>query len=746
MSATRRMHSLARQLHHHHHWKSRYARNAIYSQVLPSHYILSANLNYIVSLPHTRNYSVHSTHASRTYFQTRFGRLELSANPSVTFHRPFHRSVCLHKDESKVEKTVKSLKKQPATKQGSSVAVPKKSLWTRFVDVLKHYYHGFKLLMYDVRICSRLVWRIMNGKSLTRRERRQLVRTSSDLFRMVPFLVFIIVPFMEFFLPVALKLFPNMLPSTFEEEDKKQEKMRKKLKVKLEMAKFLQDTIEETALTKKKSTGETLHKFQQFIKKIRNSEEMATNEEIKTFSKLFEDEITLDNLPRGQLIALCKLLELPAVGTNNVLRFQLSMRLRYLKADDKLIEKEGVDSLTVPELQSACRSRGMKAIGISEKRLQSQLRQWLDLHLHDEIPSSLLLLSRALYLPSDKAETGIQDSIGRLPQSIAEDAKIKLAEMEGEQVDNRTKLELIMQEEEALKKEEAERLAAEKEAVKTAVKEEPSKPLEMDLDSVQKMQELAMEGETHAEEDIHLEKAKHREEQEIPGEYLEHLEAALEDIVEEKKKIVAYEKEELETLRKDVSEYAEDLEDLRDIVVATGGQETDYSESKSSRRLRKKVDQIITGMDDILEKLHKEKQEQLIDLEVKEVTMKRSEEIQHDEEKREALQESITEKKENIIDINELMLAIRRLQKIPDDTKMQQIEQIAHELDENNDGRIEVEHVLKVLELIGQENVKLNSAQMKDIISLVKNEHVLEEEERQKEIDEKQQKKRSEAI
>lgn len=49
----------------------------------------------------------------------------------------------------------------------------------------------------------------------------QLLRTSADLFRLVPFLVFIIVPFMEFLLPVFLKLFPEMLPSTFETESKK---------------------------------------------------------------------------------------------------------------------------------------------------------------------------------------------------------------------------------------------------------------------------------------------------------------------------------------------------------------------------------------------------------------------------------------------------------------------------------------------------------------------------------------------
>jgi len=47
----------------------------------------------------------------------------------------------------------------------------------------------------------------------------QLVRTTADLFRLVPFLVFIIVPFAEFLLPVVLKFFPGMLPSTFAAAD-----------------------------------------------------------------------------------------------------------------------------------------------------------------------------------------------------------------------------------------------------------------------------------------------------------------------------------------------------------------------------------------------------------------------------------------------------------------------------------------------------------------------------------------------
>jgi LETM1 and EF-hand domain-containing protein 1 len=44
---------------------------------------------------------------------------------------------------------------------------------------------------------------------------------SADLLRLIPFAVFVIVPFMELLLPVALALFPNMLPSTFEDKLKK---------------------------------------------------------------------------------------------------------------------------------------------------------------------------------------------------------------------------------------------------------------------------------------------------------------------------------------------------------------------------------------------------------------------------------------------------------------------------------------------------------------------------------------------
>ncbi|XP_010134028.1 PREDICTED: LETM1 and EF-hand domain-containing protein 1, mitochondrial, partial [Buceros rhinoceros silvestris] len=398
------------------------------------------------------------------------------------------------RDDSIVEKSLKSLKdKNKKLEEGGPVYSPtevevvKKSIGQRIVDELKHYYHGFRLLWIDTKIAARMLWRILHGNTLSRRERRQFLRICADLFRLVPFLVFIVVPFMEFLLPVALKLFPNMLPSTFETKSKKEERLKKELRVKLEVAKFLQDTIEEMALKNKAAKGNVTKDFSMFFQKIRETGERPSNEEILRFSKLFEDELTLDNLTRPQLVALCKLLELQSIGTNNFLRFQLTMRLRSIKADDKLIAEEGVDSLTVKELQAACRARGMRALGVTEERLKEQLKQWLDLHLNQEIPTSLLILSRAMYLPdtlspADQLKTTLQT----LPESAAKEAQVKVAEVEGEKVDNKARLEATLQEEEAIRKEneekEMERLSEAAEKAKETLQAAAVKEVESAVD------------------------------------------------------------------------------------------------------------------------------------------------------------------------------------------------------------------------------------------------------------------------
>ena len=69
---------------------------------------------------------------------------------------------------------------------------------------------------------------------------------------------------------------------------------------------------------------------------VRASGQQAASKDILRFAPLFEDEMTLDNLSRAQLQAVCKMLLLPTVGPDPLLRFHLRMKMRRLEADDQV--------------------------------------------------------------------------------------------------------------------------------------------------------------------------------------------------------------------------------------------------------------------------------------------------------------------------------------------------------------------------------------------------------------------------
>ncbi|KAL5021304.1 hypothetical protein ScPMuIL_000459 [Solemya velum] len=639
-----------------------------------------------------------------------------SSQQWLILSRSYHRTSIRFKskDESTVEKTVKALKEDsvhPVSELPTTVAEVKPSLWQRFVAELKHYYHGFRLLFIDFRVSSKLLWSILNGKTLTRREHKQLIRTTADLFRLVPFLVFVIVPFMEFLLPVAVKLFPSMLPSTFKEKDKEQEKLKKQLKVKLEMAKFLQDTIEESALEggKNKKDGKNrTAEFSHFMQKIRSSGIQTPSDELLKFSKLFEDEITLDNLSRAQLQALCRVLELPTIGMDNFLRFQLRLKLRQLKADDKVIHGGQIEIKYLACLEfhhNLWPSDGTVLYTTHTYEILS----WSHIA---RILLVLLLLHVCL----------------KIIHFQSEEAKIKIAEMTGEKVDNKAKLERIKREQEAIQKEKEEHDVEEELEEKERVKKEreiaEAEAAGAVMDTKEEIRDEAPILDSQAAEELTDIEVVDIEEK-ITKHDLEDIETALEEIVEQKQ--LSIEKEELEDLKEDVTEYKEDLEDLKSVILASGGSEHDLSESKGAKRLLKRLDKMIDQLDVITDKLHIQREQIQEEIEVGEVKIRRSPELRADEEKREDFLQELSEKKGTVISINEMVLALKRLQKIPNDSRLQRIVEV---LDEDHDGNIEVSHVLKVIELMGQENVMMTPVQVSKAIELIKQETALKEEEK----------------
>ncbi|KAF9582202.1 hypothetical protein BGW38_000518, partial [Lunasporangiospora selenospora] len=367
--------------------------------------------------------------------------------------------------------------------------MPKKSLWERFKAEMVHYWHGTKLLGKEIKISTKLAGRLLKGNKLTRREQRQLRRTTGDLMRLIPFSVFLIVPFMEFLLPVALKLFPNMLPSTFEDKFAEEEKKRKLLKMRLEMAKFLQETIEESGIPGSQR-AEAVKEFGNFFRKVRTTGEQASTEEMIQVAKLFHDELTLDNLTRPQLVSMCRYMNLNAFGTDNYLRYQIRNKMSSIRQDDKLIMAEGVDSLTTRELQAACQSRGIRTGGVSPARLRSELSQWLELNLVHQVPSSLLILSRAFSFSDGKDHAtpaeALQATLSSLPDSLLTETELHVSELEGAATPQQ-KLEVLEQQEELI----ADELAQEEKEEKARKERKEEARLKKEAEELEKQKNQA---------------------------------------------------------------------------------------------------------------------------------------------------------------------------------------------------------------------------------------------------------------
>ncbi|CAM9669822.1 unnamed protein product, partial [Ectocarpus sp. 12 AP-2014] len=365
----------------------------------------------------------------------------------------------------------------------------------------RHYWLGLKLLWGDIKTAKKILRRILRGFPMTRRERKQLLRTVSDIFRMVPLAAFVLIPFMEFLLPVALKVFPNMLPSTFQDNLKEEEKLKKELRLRMAYAGFLQETV--TAMAVKKKTrhdsmdGEeseaTTGELTEFIEKAKMGE--ITNQDIPKFAKMFKDELTMDNISRSGLVNMCRYMGVPPFGNDNFLRYFLRSKLRAITQDDQRILWEGVSSLTKQELQEACRERGMRATGLTKQGYVRQLSQWLDLSTKKSVPISLLIMSRAFTLQAPDPAKALAQSISAMDDDVVTEVMIEAASSEEQKTpEYRTrKLESLTRQNELIEEENRKREEAEQ-AQEAKKAEEASKAEELKAAEVKEAGEVGADG------------------------------------------------------------------------------------------------------------------------------------------------------------------------------------------------------------------------------------------------------------
>lgn len=214
----------------------------------------------------------------------------------------------------------------------------------------------------------------------------------------------------------------------------------------------------------------------EFLENARSGQ-MIPPDVIIRYANYFQDDLTLDNMPRMQLINMCKYMGFPPYGSDSFLRFQLRHRIRGLKEDDQRILWEGIDSLTKMELREACRERGMRSTGLSKDAYKRALQEWLDLSVNKDVPISLLIMSRTFFLREDMFErktddgedskrlAGLADAISGLDKEVLNEVILEVATSEEKLSDpdvRKIKLEVLSQQNELIREEAEAREASKK--------------------------------------------------------------------------------------------------------------------------------------------------------------------------------------------------------------------------------------------------------------------------------------------
>lgn len=345
------------------------------------------------------------------------------------------------------------IKKNDQNSNKDKISEPKKTIWEKIKHEAVHYWDGTKLLGYEIKISTKLIFKLLAGYGLTRRESQQLQRTFVDVGKLVPFALFVLIPFAELLIPVALKIFPNLLPSTFESKQDKAKKREILFKTRNSASDYIKKSLEESGGLKllKKITEDEREAFVSFFHIISIGKTPTTDQLIKV-ARLFKNDQVLDNLSRSQLVSMCKYMGVKPFGTDTILRYQIRHRLLNIIKDDKVIDYEGVDSLSTQELQMACSQRGIPTTNSSPGRLRDDLNTWLELRLRQKIPSTLLILANS-YSYGDN--TGTIDTyydallavLSSIPDEVYNVAKAQLSD------DSKLKLSILKEQEELINEE-----------------------------------------------------------------------------------------------------------------------------------------------------------------------------------------------------------------------------------------------------------------------------------------------------
>lgn len=163
---------------------------ALYSR-FPRHFVHPTCSSYFPSLAFLH---LPESHLNKTYMKNygskKYSCLTQSGSKVLYLRtriiRKLHTSTCwLQEDPGKpqLEQTPQKPQEtspQPTKEIGMKTKEEKRSYRQKIMDELKYYYNGFSLLWIDTKVAVRMIWRLLHGQVLTRRERRRVGKTRTE--------------------------------------------------------------------------------------------------------------------------------------------------------------------------------------------------------------------------------------------------------------------------------------------------------------------------------------------------------------------------------------------------------------------------------------------------------------------------------------------------------------------------------------------------------------------------------------
>ncbi|RUS17213.1 hypothetical protein BC937DRAFT_90257 [Endogone sp. FLAS-F59071] len=274
----------------------------------------------------------------------------------------------------------------PPAKQPFSIT----GLFQKSKELFVFYKNGVKLLLGNRKTVKELKEAQRKGQVWNRREFQMVHTTEEDMRKLIPFGIFLAI------LPEAVSLFlsNDLYPGT--------------------STQYLLDAIAAAAVAmnnsdfiiiqesmRRKVFKKRLEMSQNIIKSSSNisgiaKEDFSSVNGIVRLDKRYQLDFEFEHIDKKHLAAYCSFMGVNHwLATHGMLKKRLTKRLNYLLQDDLLISNEGVNLLTLEELQKAVEERGMRSLDASETHLRRSLQVWLNLRLHNPpITPGLVIFSR----------------------------------------------------------------------------------------------------------------------------------------------------------------------------------------------------------------------------------------------------------------------------------------------------------------------------------------------------------------